>query len=62
MPNGLIRLSAHALCCINALHRNVPYFVMLLCLMPDDFTCHGESAAAELVDSNLERTRCYYSE
>ena len=24
-----------------------PYFIILLCLMPDDFTCQGESAGAQ---------------
>jgi hypothetical protein len=28
---------------------DVPYFIILLCLMPDDFTCQGESAASQWV-------------
>jgi hypothetical protein len=28
---------------------DVPYFIILLCLMPDDFTCQGESAATQWV-------------
>jgi hypothetical protein len=28
---------------------DVPYFIILLCLMPDDFTCEGESAATQWV-------------
>jgi hypothetical protein len=31
---------------INPLSRIVPYFIILLCLAPDDFTCQGESAVA----------------
>ena len=27
-----------------------PYFIILLCLMPDDFTCQGESAATHWVN------------
>jgi hypothetical protein len=29
---------------------NAPYFIILLCLMPDDFTCQGESAATQWVN------------
>jgi hypothetical protein len=32
---------------------NAPYFVILLCLMPNDFTCQGESAATQWV--NLQK-------
>ena len=32
-----------------ALQMCVPYFVILLRLMPDDFTCQGESAATQWV-------------
>jgi hypothetical protein len=28
---------------------DVPYFIILLCLTPDDFTCQGESAATQWV-------------
>ena len=28
---------------------HVPYFIILLCLMPDDFTPQGESAATQWV-------------
>jgi hypothetical protein len=29
-------------------HEDVPYVsIILLCLVPDDFTCHGESAATQ---------------
>jgi hypothetical protein len=27
-----------------------PYFIILLCLMPDKFTCQGESAATQWVN------------
>jgi hypothetical protein len=30
---------------VNLLSGNAPYFIILLCLMPDDFTHQGESAA-----------------
>jgi hypothetical protein len=33
-----------------ALCPNAPYFIILLCLMPDDFTCQGESAATQWVN------------
>jgi hypothetical protein len=33
----------------NPLSRIRPYFIILLCLMPDDFTRQGESACAEWV-------------
>jgi hypothetical protein len=39
------------------MHPDVPHFIILLCLMPDDFTCHGESAATQWVNAaamNLE--------
>ena len=29
-----------------ALHPDAPYFIILLCLTPDDFTLQGESAGA----------------
>jgi hypothetical protein len=32
------------------MHPNVPYFIILLCLMPDDFIRHGESAATQWVN------------
>jgi hypothetical protein len=28
---------------------DAPYVIILLCLMPDDFTCQGESAATQWV-------------
>jgi hypothetical protein len=27
------------------MHPDAPYFIILLCLMPDNFTCQGECAA-----------------
>ena len=33
----------------NPLSGNVPYYNILLCLMPDDFTCQVESAATQWV-------------
>jgi hypothetical protein len=35
---------------INPLSGNAPYFVILLCLMPDDFTRQGENAATQWVN------------
>ena len=29
-----------------AMHPDAAYFSILLCLMPDDFTCQGDSAGA----------------
>jgi hypothetical protein len=53
--NGLSRLSAH-MHPVNPLSGNVPrctlhvlLIIMLLCLMPDDFSCQGESAATQWV-------------
>ena len=31
----------------NPLSDNAPYFIILLCLMPDDFSHQGESAATQ---------------
>ena len=28
------------------MHPDAPYFIILLCLMPDDFTHQGKSSAA----------------
>jgi hypothetical protein len=30
-----------------AMHHDVPYFIILLCQMPDNFTCQGESAPTQ---------------
>jgi hypothetical protein len=40
-------------CIINPLSGNVRYFIILLCLMPDDFTRQGESAATEWVNQTI---------
>jgi hypothetical protein len=29
-----------------------PYFIILLCLTPDDFTCQGESAVSQWVNQH----------
>jgi hypothetical protein len=34
------------------MHPDAPYFSMLLCLMPDDFTGQVESAATQRVNQN----------
>jgi hypothetical protein len=31
------------------MHPDAPYAIILLCLMPDHFTCQGESAANQWV-------------
>jgi hypothetical protein len=31
---------------------DVPYFIILICLMPDDYTRQGESAATQWVNNN----------
>ena len=45
------------MCLVNPLSRIVPWcalnFIILLCLMPDDFTRQGESAGAEWVTENF---------
>jgi hypothetical protein len=38
---------------VNPLSGNVPYFIILLCLMPDNFTRQGESAATQWVNQTL---------
>jgi hypothetical protein len=38
---------------INPLSDNAPYFVILLCLTPDDFTHQGESAATQWVNQTI---------
>ena len=37
------------------MHPDAPYFSMLLCLMPDDFTGQVESAATQRVN---QKTAC----
>jgi hypothetical protein len=34
----------------NPLSGNAPYFIILLCLTPDNFTCKGEGAATQWVN------------
>jgi hypothetical protein len=46
--SGLIGLSAHTPYLV-AMCPDAPYFIILLCLMPHDFTCEGESAATQWV-------------
>jgi hypothetical protein len=36
---------------IGTLSDSAPYFIILLCLTPDDFTRQGESAATQWVNS-----------
>ena len=33
--------------------KNAPYFIILLCLMPDGFTHQGESAATQWVNQSI---------
>jgi hypothetical protein len=35
------------------MHPDAPYFIILLCLMPDDFTHQGESAATQWVNITI---------
>ena len=39
------------------MHPDAPYFSILLCLTPDDFTCQVESAATQWV--NLQCTQMH---
>ena len=39
----------------NPLSGNAPYFILLLCLTPDDFTCQGESAATQWPMGQLKK-------
>jgi hypothetical protein len=34
------------------MHPDAPYFISLLCLMPDDFTCQGESPVNPFLSGN----------
>ena len=36
------------------MHRDVPYFIILLCLMPDNITRHRESAATQWDDQGAQ--------
>ena len=36
------------------MHPDAPYFVILLCLMPDAFTRQGESAATQWINTRSE--------
>jgi hypothetical protein len=45
--NGLIKLPMHP---VNPLSGNVPYFIILHCLMPGNFTHQGESVAIQWVN------------
>jgi hypothetical protein len=42
------------------LSGNAPYFSILLCLMPDDFTRHVESVATRVVITNASRHLEFY--
>jgi hypothetical protein len=46
---------------VNPLSGNVPYFIILLCLMPDNFTRQGESAVTQW-DNGLIKTMTYQAE
>ena len=35
------------------MHPDAPYFIILLCLMPDDFTHQGESVATQWVNQTI---------
>jgi hypothetical protein len=53
--NGLTKkLPVHPLNPV-AMHPDAPYFSILLCLTPDDFTCQAESAATQQVN---QKTSC----
>jgi hypothetical protein len=47
-----IKIEIPILLCINA-----PYFVILLCLMPDNFTCQGEILPLNGLKLNLACTK-----
>ena len=50
----------YLLCIIlTPLSCTVPYFIILLCLMPDDFTCQGESAAIQWIKSQPQEKPPY---
>ena len=36
-----------------SVNPDAPYFIILLCLMPDDFTHQGESAATQWVNQTI---------
>ena len=41
------------------MHPDVPYFSILLCLTPDDFTCQVESAATQWDTQHNNNKRDY---
>jgi hypothetical protein len=41
------------ICVNNPLIGNAPYFIILLCLTPDNFTRQGESAATQRVNQTI---------
>ena len=43
-------------CEIDPLSRTALYFIILLCLTPDNFTYHGESAGAQWVNLTIKST------
>jgi hypothetical protein len=43
------------------MHPDAPYFSILLCLMPDDFTCQVESAATQWVNKFWLVVDCWIS-
>jgi hypothetical protein len=42
------------------MHSDAPYFSILLCLTPDDFTCQVESAATQWVIKLQQNTISLY--
>ncbi len=38
------------------MHPDAPYFIILLCLMPDDFTHQGEGAAMSPRESKFSKS------
>jgi hypothetical protein len=38
---------------VNLLSDNMPYFIILLCLTPDDFTRQGKSAATQCINQTI---------
>ena len=35
------------------MHFDAPYFIILVCLIPDDFTLQGKSAATQWVNQTI---------
>jgi hypothetical protein len=38
---------------------DAPFFIILLCLVPGNFTCQGMSAATQWIKNKMHKQTCY---